>query len=145
MSDLHQNYQNLNENIYFSVGEKEMNSYLVVNNQIYNCQKDFQLNTLIESAEKATFGRDGESILDENYRNAITIKTENFETTFDLNEVANCVQSLFKCIDYTRERISIEKYRVIIYQDIDIGGYLREEYTYDAVYPNVCLLNKVNF
>ena len=116
MSDLHQNYQNLNENIYFSVGEKEMNSYLVVNNQIYNCQKDFQLNTLIESAEKATFGRDGESVLDENYRNALTIKTENFETTFDLNEVANCVQSLFKGIDYTRERISIEKYRVNIYQ-----------------------------
>ena len=29
--------------------------------------------------------------------------------------------------------------------DIDIGGYLRDEYTYDILYPNVCLLNKGKF
>lgn len=117
MTTLHTDYQNLNEHIYFSLGEKkDISSSIIVDKQIYDYQNYVALNNLIKHAEKATFGRGGESVLDETYRNAFTIKTENFETTFDLNEVSDSIYSLFQEIDYTKERLSIEKYRVNIYQ-----------------------------
>ena len=76
---------------------------------------------LIDAAKPATFGRADETVFDESYRKALTIHTEDFHTTFDINQLANKIKTdLFPNVN---EMISLQRYRLNIYQE---GGHFKD-------------------
>ena len=111
-------YSNLTNALYFSTDNKPIKSSLIIGDSIYKFPSDQDKTDLIQASHKATFGLNNTEVLDETYRKAFTINTEDFETTFDINNVMSSLHILFNINE--DETLSIEKYKVNIYT---IGGH----------------------
>ncbi len=115
-------FDNLSNTMFCINGEMNEVSFINHDNEFYSFPMDeFQsvkLETyqhLFDKSSKATFGLNNEHVLDEDYRKAKTLKTEEFVTTFDTNKVMKEAIALFEPKDDRGEYLSIERYRLNMY------------------------------
>lgn len=76
---------------------------------------------LVQFGEVASYGYNNQHMINENYRKAKTIHTNDFETTFDINQLYSYAEDLFNH-DPKYYTISIEKYKINMYEQ---GGFFK--------------------
>ena len=86
-------FKKLSNTLFCASGDLKKTVKIVNNDKVYSFPGNGE--EILMAGEKATFGLNNEHVLDENYRKAKTIKTEDFDTTFDINDIYSAAASLF--------------------------------------------------
>ncbi|KAJ3341646.1 hypothetical protein HDU91_000643 [Kappamyces sp. JEL0680] len=95
--------------LYFTSGSLTADASILVKHE--NTWKLETLARLVDYASPATFGMNQQEVLDPEYRYAKTIKTKDFQTTFEVNKLQNHIKQALGLSD-----ITIDRYRLNIYQ-----------------------------
>ena len=105
--------------LFYDCGSYEGSASVIHNEKIYSFPGNGA--SLFEHGQKATFGKASTEVLDESYRKAMTIKTEDFETTFDVNKIYPNVAGFFGASESLT--VSLQRYRVNMYGE---GGMFKD-------------------